>query len=531
MVAGVQAILVTAVLAASVPGPVVRTGGPSAATDPKVAIEASQKVLAGKQFKVLNARGKTVAKGKLKAVKGAAAPWKHAAAADWSKVTRPGSYRIKAGGATSRPWQVTSASAIGELLRVYAVNADGNEPNPVFGPAHLNDATLKGGGKIDLVGGWRDAGDQLKFTQTIAESVSYLNLAARLRPAEAALLKDTAAVGVRYLKKAHPSANLFIGLVGDERDHSTGFRDPATDDANQEPGVGKRTAYPTISSTILGEGAAALAFAGEVDLAKQWYARAVATNAEVDYDDPNVLDFYPEDSFHDDLAFAATALWRATGDPKFLADAGAQLQAGNENELYGGITVGAPRALVAADLCGGLGAPAAPDEAIRTLACDDVRKVMDALRDRANDRAFGSPGIYTFGFIQDNNAAGALAAAAERAGVADDGFEIAAAARDYLRGRNQWGTSFVVGPASFQAHQPHHSAYLKGDPATLMAGAVVGGPAKTEDVTGAGLPAARNRFNGAGIVYEDKREDYVTSEVGLAYTAPAVLLAASLGSG
>jgi hypothetical protein len=528
MVGAYAAILAAA---AGVPHTVIRTGGPSAPGDPKVAIVASRGAVAHHRFSVVGPHG-VVLRGRLKGVAGDPDPWRHAASADLSRVRKPGQYRIRAGGVTSRAWVVTRASAIPRLLRLYAVNADGNDPNPVFGAAHLNDATVKGGEHdgehVDLVGGWRDAGDTLKFTETIAESVAYLHLAARLAPAQAARLRDTAAIGVRFLLKAHPAPDLFIGLVGDERDHETGFRDPAGDDANTQPGVGVRFAYPSVSSTILGEAAAALALAGEVDAAKQWYAQAEQTGAEVEWSDPNLSDFYPEDYFHDDLAFAATALWRATGDARFLEQAGAQLQAGDENELYGGITVGAPRALVAADLCGGLGAPAAPDAAIRRLACDDVAKTMGALRARARERAFGSPGIYTFGFIQDNDAAGALAAAAQRAGVAKDGRRIAAAARDYLRGRNQWGHSFVVGTRSYESHRPHHSAYLKGKPARLLSGAVVGGPARQSDVTDAGLPEARNRFNGAGVVYEDKRADFVTSEVGLGYTAPAVLLAASL---
>ncbi|MEA2126914.1 MAG: endoglucanase, partial [Solirubrobacteraceae bacterium] len=269
------------------------------------------------------------------------------------------------------------------------------------------------------------------------------------------------------------------------------------------------------------------ALAGEIPAAKQWYAQALKTDAKVDITGPHLSDFYPEDSYHDDLAFAATELYRATGEQKYLDDAGEQLRAGVEDELYGGITVGAPRPLVAADLCGGLGAPAVPDADILQLACDDVGKTMDAIRERATARAFGSPGIYTFGFIQDNNAAGAFAAAAQRAGQATDGRRMAAAARDYLFGRNQWGHSFVVGPKGFESHNPHHSAYLLGTPSKLLNGAVVGGPAHQSDITGDGLKPARNRFNGAGVAYEDKRSDYVTSEVGLGYAAPAVLLAAS----
>jgi hypothetical protein len=530
MLAAYAAVLAAA---AGVPQTVIRVGGPSAPSDPKVAIVASKHGLAGKRFRVLDRKRRVVLRGRLKAVAGSADPWKRAASADFTRVSKPGTYRLKVGKVKSRGWRVTGASAIPRLLRIYAVNADGAEPNPVFGPAHLKDATVKGGPHdgqhVDLVGGWRDAGDNLKFTITTAESVAYLHLAARLAPAQADRLRQTADVGVRWLLKAHPAADLFIGLVGDERDHDTGFRDPATDDANTQPGVGVRFAYPTVSSSVLGEAAAALALAGQVEPAKQWYAKALQTNAEVEWNDPNLSDFYPEDSYRDDLAFAATALYRATGDPQYLQQAGDQLRAGDENELYGGITVGAPRALVAADLCGGLGAPAAPDPEIKALACADVAKTMDAIRARAAERAFGSPGIYTFGFIQDNTAAGALAAAAERAGVATDGRRIAAAARDYLRGRNQWGHSFVVGPRGYESHNPHHSAYLKGKPAKLLDGAVVGGPARPEDITGAGLPAAKDRFAGAGVTYEDRRADFVTSEVGLGYTAPAVLLASSLG--
>ncbi|MEA2124254.1 MAG: endoglucanase, partial [Solirubrobacteraceae bacterium] len=247
------------------PTTVVRTGGPSGPDDPKVAIVASNKSLGGKPFAVLDGQGGVVLRGRLRKAKGNPGPWKHAAAADLTEVTAPGSYRVRARGVKSRPWKVTDASAIPRLLGIFAVNADGNEPNPVFGPAHLNDATVKGGPHdgqhIDLTGGWRDAGDNLKFTITTAETVAYLNLAARLKPGQAGTLKQTAAIGVRWLLKAHPSADLFIGLVGDERDHDTGFRDPAGDDANTQPGIGVRFAYPTVSSSILGEAAAALALA------------------------------------------------------------------------------------------------------------------------------------------------------------------------------------------------------------------------------------------------------------------------------
>jgi len=85
-------------------------------------------------------------------------------------ITKPGRYRVVAAGVRSRPSVVdrhARSRLIRRLLRLFAVNSDGNEPNPVFAPAHLNDAIVKGGPldgqRIDLTGGWRDAGDNLKI--------------------------------------------------------------------------------------------------------------------------------------------------------------------------------------------------------------------------------------------------------------------------------------------------------------------------------------------------------------------------------
>jgi hypothetical protein len=528
----------------------IRVGGPSAPSDSKVAIVASARPLVGRAFTVRDAGGRLVLAGRLRAVRGTPAPWAHAAAADLSRVRAPGRYVVRVGGVRSRPWVVQAdvrEAAVRRLLRVFAVNADGTEPNPVYGPAHLNDAIVRGGPydgqRFDLTGGWRDAGDFLKFAQTTGWAVSYLHLAAQLDPGNADALRLTAAVGERWLLKAHPRPGLFVGIVGDARDHETGFRDPAADDADTRQGVGIRYAYPTVSTEVLGEAAAGLAWAAAdttgpardvfLAAAREWYEQARATNAKIRPTDPNLSDFYPDSYIHDDLAFAADALWRATGEARYLDEAAEQIRAGDVNELYGGIVVGAPRPLVGADLCGGLGRPAAPDPAIRELACHDVQVELADIRNLTARTAFGSPGIFTFGWIQDNGGRGVAAAAAARAGQAPDGLRIAAGARDYMLGRNPWGLSFVVGPAAVEAHDPHHSAYLKGSPRRLLDGAVVGGVATPRDLAGQDPPirlsrTPARRYDTRRLVYEDVRSDYVTSEVGLAYSAAALLLAGSL---
>jgi hypothetical protein len=89
----------------------------------------------------------------------------------------------------------------------------------------------------------------------------------------------------------------------------------------------------------------------------------------------------------------------------------------------------------------------------------------------------------------------------------------------------------VIGPGARAAHNPHHSAYLFGAPSRLLDGAVVGGPANPQSLKEYGLRLARGgltRFNSPQAVYEDRREDFVTSEIGLSYSASAILLVAAL---
>ena len=449
-------LLALAAPAVAAPRPVIRTGGPSAPGDPKVAVVAGGK--AGKRFTVVNnASGRVVKRGRLKRAKGSAKPWRRAATADLGV--------LEAG----------RSALVQRLLGLFAANADGDEPSRVFGPAHRNDATVKGGPydgqRFDLTGGWRDAGDNLKITQPAAFAVAELQLAARLSPDDAPALHAASDVGLRWLLKAHPRPDLFIGIVGDVRDHDTGFRDPAKDDADTRQGVGIRYAYPTTSSNILGSAAAALALAAQrsdgaqrdayLTAAREWYAAGKRTNAITKLGDENVEDFYPDTIFTDDLAFAALELHHATGDPVLLTEAADFFRRGSDDDqLYAGAVPGTVGPLVAAELCGGLGAPKLDDS-----GCAGLRKVVSAARERAASTPFATPAIITFGSLQDNGGSGAVAAAAKH---------------------------------------PHHPAFLKGSPARLLDGAVVNGPADPRSLRASELTLARGplrRVNSKAVVY------------------------------
>jgi hypothetical protein len=543
----------------------IRVGGPSAPADPKVAIVASEGRLAGRRFTVRTSAGRAVLVGTLRPAEGSPSPWRHAARADLSEITSPGSYGIEVGSLRSPPWKIDPSAErelLRRVLRVFAVNADGREPNPVFGPSHLNDAVAPvvggptAGATIDVEGGWRDAGDAIKFTTTTAIASALLDYSALLVPDEAEALRERSDVGVRWLRKAHPAGtSTFVAQVGDESDH-VAFRDFTTDDASPNPGLSRRKAYGDAGSGPLGAGAAALALAasrpglpqGEVSelraRAEEWYARGKAVSAH----GPALGDFRqpgdPDMGFYSDwqgyMALAAGALHRLSGEDAYLDDARAFL--GAVDAGYGFNPYFHVGPIAAADLCGGLGRPAVARADVRELACDRARESAEAAAFATAQTAFGSPGGFYFGWVQGHTGNAALAAAAERAGAFEGGRALAAQAHDYLLGLNPWGASFVVGPEEHAAHAPYHPLFLKGDPVELGRGLVVGGPAVESQFPDFGItpnpgdrfapydPTYDNDLYRGKVVYEDQPRNFINSEVGLAYSSPTVLLLAELSA-
>jgi endoglucanase len=542
---GALALAVGAGAATAEPPRTIRVGGPSALGDAKVAIVGSGKALGGKRYDVL--RGGTVVQtGTLRAAPGKPAPWPHAYRARLDPSSAPGTYRVRvpALGATSPGWVVRgsgSGGAIDRILEFFAANRDGNEHSPIHGAAHLHDATVKGGphdgSHLDLTGGWMDAGDMIHFAQTTAFATALLEASARLDPARRAELDREAGVGIRWLVKAHPAPNLFIGQVGDARDHDAGFRDPARDDASHKPGIGHRLAYPGIKAggiggDIAGKAAAALALAYDrtgsaafLSQAKQWYAAGTAAHRST----PSLPGgFYHDGLWRDSMAAGAAALYRSTGEQHYLDDAIDDLRS-SQSAADGTLgVVDSFASFAAADLCGALGAPALGTASRRSFACRRLDRFGQIAVDQARGNAFGMPGFFTWGTTAQNGASGALA---ELAGCADGlagGRSVAAGARDYMLGRNPFGRSFVVGYGPLAPRHPHHWASVFGD--GLPRGAVVGGPAPVGQVHGQGFQTS-SPFDSKFATYEDRRADYVTSEPALDYAASSVLLLATLEAG
>ena len=381
----------------------------------------------------------------------------------------------------------------------------------------------------------------IKFAQNEAFSASALEAAARLDPADADDIGAQADVAIRWLEKLHPYAGVFVIQVGDHRDHDHGFRDPASDDASSRPGIGQRFAYhwgSRVGGDIGGKVATALALAADRSSgtrrtqltaeAEQWYAAGRQAHRPT----PRVIDpFYVDTNWKDSMAAGAAALYRVTGDGSYLRDARRYLREYGNGDAWGYYEMSP---FAAADICGALGAPPLGGESAQEQGCASLRASARKIRRESRQTAFGASGFLSWGTTETDAAGGAEAVLASKYAGFHGGRRIGAGGRDYLLGRNPWGAVFIAGMGPHSPRKIHSWASVFGN--GLPKGAVVGGPAPKGAILGQDVGKPRGPFApfNSKYAYEDRREDYVTSEPTIDSAAATVLLFAAMrnaGSG
>lgn len=532
-----------AVEAAAAASPVIRVPLVAEPGEVPPAVVAADTSLADSTYSVVEVTdgGAVVDSGSLELLSGPANPWDHAGLADLSAITEPGVYRVVVDGETSSVIEVGDhlyRGVLGGTLAIFDANADGDEPSGWHDPSHLNDRRSRiangphRGERIDVEGGWMDAGDQLKFTGTTAYATLMLEIAAANQPAQVAALTESASIGVRWLRKAHPRRGVFVAQVGHtDADHNAGFRDPTVDDESDDPRRRRRPSYVltprTGGSDVAAITAAALANAAMrlgperrsrlVGRARAWLAEAVALGGVW----RNCC--YQQDSWRDDVAVARAALWRVTGR---RSDADGALVAlrratgnGEMNWLVGADSY-EMSAIAAAELCGVLRPGDAPARAaVRRPACRVLRAGGEAWASVvASETTFGRAGWAQWGSVRQSESGASVLALAARAGL-----DTAQAALDratgWFLGVNPWGLRWQVVAGGVE--NPYHWVQAVG---LDLPGAVVGGPAPLADINdNRGADLVLGKFDTPRQTYRDLADDYVMNEVGIGYSAPAAL--------
>ncbi|KAK6921453.1 Carbohydrate binding domain CBM49 [Dillenia turbinata] len=187
---------------------------------------------------------------------------------------------------------------------------------------------------VDLVGGYYDAGDHVKFGLPMAFTVTMLSWAAIEYEREIAGVEqlsntlDAIKWGTDYFIKAHPQPNVLWGQVGDgQSDHHCWER--AEDMTTPRTAYRLDQAHP--GSDLAGETAAAMAAASMAFKqfddsysnllllhAKQLFLFADRFRGLYIDSIQSAQSFYMSSGYGDELLWAATWLYRATGDQYYL---------------------------------------------------------------------------------------------------------------------------------------------------------------------------------------------------------------------
>jgi len=240
-------------------------------------------------------------------------------------------------GGTGPTGPYSYAEALQKAIMFYEFQRSGKLPpgqrNNWRGDSGLSDGADVG---ADLVGGWYDAGDHVKFNLPMAYSVAMLAWSVYQYPrayqkaGELPRILDNIKWAADYLIKCHPSPDIYYYQVGDPGlDH--GWWGPAEVMQMKRPSY--QLTKSSSGSTVLAETAAALAatavaFEGTdagyanqcLSHAKSLYDFAETTKSDAGYTAAN--GYYSSSSgFYDELSWAAAWLYLATNDKSYLAKA------------------------------------------------------------------------------------------------------------------------------------------------------------------------------------------------------------------
>ena len=488
--------------------------------------------------------------------------------------------QVENGGAISREFAVGAYPAYQEDL-LFFMRQQRCGYNPFLDMVcHKRDgrsfyAPIPDGSFVDASGGWHDAGDQLKYLITASNATARMMLAYELeknkfgdktddlgRPMQNGIpdVLDEAKWGLDWILKLHPKPDWLFHQVADDRDHR-GFKMP--DDDNADYGWGKNSYRPvyfadgkpqglnkwkskaTGVANIAGRSAAAMAIASRIwknDLkdsmqAAQYLKASVELyemgKRQEGYQQGNSFGApyrYNEDTWADDMVWAAAELFKATGKRIYLTDAeryakiiGATSWMRHETaehyQFYPFTNVG-HFALY----------PLVDKQTKRELAGyyrDGIEKIIT--RAGGNPYGVGVPFLWC-----SNNLVVAFITQVllyERM-TGDTRYHTAMLAhRDWLFGRNPWGTSMFEGiPAGGEfpedTHLPTVQLLKKQVPGGLVDGPI---DAKTyKSLLGLRLNESDEfaEFQPDAVVYHDDVGDYSTNEPTMDGTADAILMMA-----
>lgn len=438
---------------------------------------------------------------------------------------------------------------------------------------HTQDGSIvyhpkKEGKHIDVVGGWHDASDYLKYVTTSATVVFQLLFAyyknkdaffdfvdenGNPNPDGVPDVLNEAIWGVKWLMKMNPNKNEMYHQVADDRDHR-GFRLPNEDTISYGKGLERPVYFVTGEpqglfkyknrsngvSSIAGKFSSAFALSAKIlkglndKLAEELFQKSLdafsfaETKSGVCQTAPCLAPyFYEEENYFDDMELASAVLFELTGDSAFLKKAIYYGRGEKISPWIGKDTVRHYQFYPFINL-GHYFLAKNPNQEISCEFKLYLKEGLTLIKNRSVSNPFriGVPFVWC-----SNNLIASILTQFRLYNelTGDDEFiEIEASHRDWLFGCNPWGTSMVVGlPEWGDYPKDPHSAFsaIYG---YRIDGGLVDGPVYTsifKNLIGIQLHSndEYSEFQTDYIVYHDDYGDYSTNEPTLDGTASLLM--------
>mgnify|MGYP001308188652 FL=1 len=527
----------------------------------KVAVWCSKEDKTISHFQLVDTSGKVVFKGEAGKAFGAYGPFKQSYRLNFSGLTKPGKYIIRAGGVVSPAFEIGADVYKGSAdfcLRYMRQQRSGFNPF-LKDSCHTHDGyTLYGpmpdSTHIDVTGGWHDASDYLQYATTSANATWHLLAAYRDFPHvfgdryqanglegknNRADVLDEAKWGLDWLLKMHPREDWLFNQIADDRDHQgmripkedsfygRGFERPVYFCTGEPQGFGKYKNRATGVASTAGKFASAFALGYQLLKDTLLLKRAHSAYA-LGLQKPGVCQtapgrspyFYEEDNWVDDMELAAASLKKFTEALSFAGQEPVTPWLGADTarhyQWYPFINPGHYEL-----------ARQGHKETIHYYK-QGIERVWQKARKNAFYR--GVPFIWC-----SNNLTTSFAIQCYwyRQLTGDETYsELEQANFDWLFGCNPWGTSMVYGlPAWGDTPTDPHSAFthLKNYP---IDGGLVDGPVYGsiyKNLIGITLyePDEYAEFQSDLVVYHDDYGDYSTNEPTMDGTASLIYLLAA----
>lgn len=451
--------------------------------------------------------------------------------------------------AVQRCGSTTSAVSIHGACHLFSSITD-NDPRTVSGDGievpygTRSYVTASTGAPVDVEGGWHDAADYLKFTSTTSFTLAMQLLALREHPSffrKRGLYDPMRAEmrwGLDWLKKMI-DRDVPLVQVGGEGDHDR-LRLPEDDTRTAVTTYEQRPAVEMQSGAgrnLLGRSAAAFAIGAEVyaedddayalslrQAAVRAYAQAAARSA-AQSGDPSRL--YRETTTDDDMALAASALFRITGETHYRDDALQYAQRLTNTDVPVSWYDISPLAVSEAALL--FDASSIERRTLTTQLRAMTTGIVSSGRVPAGPAAAFHYALTELGNGSTGQALGAAttALALNRLGFDAAAVEVARTQLHWIFGQNPFGLSFMVGVGTNWPANPHHQIALLAK--RRIDGALVGGPSTISQLSQRpSRTDAYAKWSTDDDVYTDVFDEYVTNEPAIDFIATLPFVIAEL---